>query len=209
MSEIDKKAAKVVFTKVDNVGQIGEDGEEIVRWERWQKKRLFVRELAGKYEEIYKELYAQPRIIPSRDAPIKGGPQVFGQKNINPMSARIIQAFETHLEYFTPGGYGQRHYHTNSAVFYILQGKGKDIHNGYSYPWKAGDCAIVENSCVHQHVNTDFSNPAMILVIKAKPTFGFNHMTIQKNIVFPPEGEVPGWEGWTPKGYGEYPPMVL
>lgn len=45
------------------------EGEEEVKWERWQKKRIFVRELSGKYEEIYKELYAQPRIIKSKDCP--------------------------------------------------------------------------------------------------------------------------------------------
>ena len=185
------------------------EGEEEVKWERWQKKRIFVRELSGKYEEIYKELYAQPRIIKSKDCPVKGGPILFGQKNINPQNSRIIQAFETHIETFAPSGYGQRHYHINSAVFYILHGRGHDVHNGFHYPWKAGDAAIVENSCVHQHFNDDPENYATILVIKAKPTFGFNHMMIQKNIVYPPVEPRPGFENFRPVVRGEYAPLEI
>ncbi|WP_434510816.1 cupin domain-containing protein [Desulfitobacterium sp. AusDCA] len=184
-------------------------GEEEVKWERWQKKRIFVRELAGKYGEIYKELYAQPRIYKSKGCPVKGGPVLFGQKTINPQIAKIIQAFEMHIETLAPGGHGQRHYHVNSAVFFILEGKGYDIHNGYRFDWEAGDAAIVENSCVHQHFNADPKKPATILVIKAKPTFGFNHMMIQKNIVYPPDKANPGFEDFKPAGHGQYPAINL
>jgi len=194
---------------VDEKQQTTGAGEEEVKWERWQKKRIFVRELSGKYGDLYKELYAQPRVIKSKDCPTKGGPVLFGQKTINPQIAKIIQAFETHIETLAPGGYGQRHYHVNSAVFYILQGKGHDVHNGYRIDWEAGDAAIVENSCVHQHFNDDPDNPATILVIKAKPTFGFNHMMIQKNVVYPPTEARPGFENFKPAGYGEYPPLNL
>jgi mannose-6-phosphate isomerase-like protein (cupin superfamily) len=193
----------------DQAVQATEGEEEEVRWERWQKKRIFVRELSGKYEEIYKDLYAQPRVIKTRDVPYKGGPILFGNKTVNPANQRIIQAFESHIDTFAPGGYGQRHYHINSAVFYILNGRGHDVHNGYSYPWKAGDAAIVENSCVHQHFNDDPDNYATILVIKPKPTFGFNHLMIQKNIVYPPIEPRPGYEDFRPPEKGEYAPLSL
>jgi len=182
-------------------------GEEEVKWERWQKKRIFVRELSGVYGDLYKDLYAQPRIYKSKDTPTKGGPMLFGQKNINPQVAKIIQAFESHIETLSPGAWGQRHYHVNSAVFFILQGKGYDVHNGYRVDWEAGDSAIVENSCVHQHFNADPEKPATMLVFKAKPTFGFNNMTIQKNIVYPPTVANPGFEDFKPVGYGEYSPL--
>ena len=29
-------------------------------WDRWQKKRIFVRALEGTYGEVYKSLYASP-----------------------------------------------------------------------------------------------------------------------------------------------------
>ncbi len=38
----------------------GSDGEVV--WERWSKKRVFVRALEGTYGELVAELFSQPRI---------------------------------------------------------------------------------------------------------------------------------------------------
>lgn len=181
------------------------DGEGEVKWERWQKKRTFVRALEGKYSEIWKELLQQPRIIHSADIPYKGGPRLFGSKAINPQNSRILQAFETHIESLGPGSFGQRHGHVNSAVFFILEGRGHDVHNGVHYPWAAGDAAIVENSCVHQHINDDPDHEARILVIKAKPSFIFMHMHFQQNVIYPPTDPIPGHEDFIPDPHGTYP----
>ena len=125
--------------------------EETVIWERWQKKRTFVRALEGTYGELVHELFSQPRVYRSKDLKWKGGPQNFGKKVINPGSAKVAQSIECHIDCFAPGGYGQRHGHMNSAVFYVLKGKGHDVHDGRRLDWEAGDALIVENACVHQH----------------------------------------------------------
>ncbi len=39
-------------------------GEQAV-WERWTKKRTFVRALEGTYGELVKELFSQPRVYKS------------------------------------------------------------------------------------------------------------------------------------------------
>ena len=44
-------------------GEAGHNKEVV--WERWQKKRTFVRALEGTYGEVYKELFAAPRVYPS------------------------------------------------------------------------------------------------------------------------------------------------
>ena len=98
----------------------------------------------------------------------KGGPQNFGKKVINPGSAKVAQSIECHIDCFAPGGYGQRHGHMNSAVFYILKGKGHDVHDGRSIEWEAGDAMIVENACVHQHLNDDPEDEAIVLVCKGQ-----------------------------------------
>ena len=61
---------------------------------------------------------------------------------------------------YAPGAYGQKHGHLNSAVFYVLKGRGHDIHDGRRIDWKAGDVMIVEYGCVHQHFNDDPDNEA-------------------------------------------------
>jgi hypothetical protein len=54
------------------------------KWERWSKKRTFVRELAGTYSDVYKELLEQPRVYSSRNHPWKGGPALFGKHVVRP-----------------------------------------------------------------------------------------------------------------------------
>ncbi len=168
-------------------------------WERWQKKRIFVREVSGKYAEAYRELLDQPRVYKSKDKPFKGGPTLFGKKMINPQNVSIAQAIETHLEVLAPGQYGQRHGHMNSAVFYILSGKGYDVHDGVRQDWEAGDVCIVENGCVHQHFCADPEQPARILVMKAKPLFIFFNLMFQKVVDYPPTEPPPGLENWKPE----------
>ena len=47
--------------------QTGHNRERPVVWERWQKKRTFVRALEGTYSHLTKELLEQPRVLRARD----------------------------------------------------------------------------------------------------------------------------------------------
>lgn len=178
---------------------MAEDPNEQVKWERWQKKRIFVREVSGKYGETYRQLLEQPRVYKSRAMPFKGGPTKFGKNVVNPQSAAVAQAIETHIDVLAPGSYGQRHGHMNSAVFYILEGIGHDVHDGKRIDWEAGDAAIVENGCVHQHFNDDPKHEARIVIFKAKPLFLFFHLLFQRNVEYPPSKPMPGWEDFKPE----------
>src|SRR5262249_25062201 len=69
--------------------------EQPVVWERWQKKRTFVRALEGTYSHLTKELLEAPRIIRSKDIPWKGGPNLYGKHPIAPgAAAKITQSIE-------------------------------------------------------------------------------------------------------------------
>ena len=134
-----------------NSGNTDDAGKVV--WERWTRKRTFVRALEGTYGELKEELYKQPRVYKTSDLDWKGGPHNFGKKVINPQANRIAQSIEAHIDAFAPHGYGQTHGHMNSAVFFVLKGKGHDIHDGRRMDWEAGDALIVENACVHQHLS--------------------------------------------------------
>jgi len=180
-------------------GGIGHNSEKTdkVVWERWTRKRTFVRALEGNYSEMKEELYKQPRVYKTRDMKWKGGPHNFGKKVINPQANKIAQSIEAHVDAFAPHGYGQTHGHMNSAVFFVLKGKGHDIHDGRRMDWEAGDALIVENACVHQHLN-DSDDESIVLVLKAKPLFLFMHMIFQEMVEFPPTEPVPGHEDYHP-----------
>src|SRR5690349_17354564 len=172
--------------------------EEVV-WERWTKKRTFVRALEGTYGELTRELFTQPRVYSSTDWKWKGGPQNYGKKIINPQSVKVAQSIEAHVDAYAPGGFGQKHGHMNSAVFFVLKGKGHDVHDGRRIDWEAGDALIVENACVHQHFNDDPTEDAVVLIMKAKPLFLFMHMLFQKVVAYPPKEPAPGQEGFEPR----------
>ena len=55
---------------------------------------------------------------------------------------------------YAPGGYGQKHGHMNSAVFFVLKGKGTTFMMAAGLTGKP-ETLIVENGCVHQHFNDD------------------------------------------------------
>ncbi len=169
------------------------------KFELWQKKRIFVREVSGKYAEAYRQLLEQPRVIKSKSFPFKDGPARFSKMIFNPQNLALAQAIEMHIDVIAPGSYGQKHGHMNSAIFYILNGKGYDVHDGVRYDWEAGDACIVENGCVHQHFNADPNHEARALIIKAKPLFLFFHLLFQKNVALPPTEPRPGFENWKPE----------
>ena len=109
-----------------------EDADEIKhgKWERWAKKRTFVRALEGTYSHLYKKLLEEPRVYSSKDHPWKGGPAMYGKHVISPQAVNIVQSIESHIECYAPLNAGQKHGHLNSAVFYVLKGHGHDVHDG-------------------------------------------------------------------------------
>lgn len=162
------------------------------------KRRVFVREVAGAYSEIYKQLSERPRVFSQSDAAFRGGPQHWVKGVINPGRNEATQLFECHIDVYAPGARGQRHAHMNSAMFYILEGEGYDVHDGKRYDWKAGDVCIVEPGCVHQHFNASATEPARMLVMKSKPLFIFAGLMHQRTVVPEPTEPVPGYENYDP-----------
>jgi gentisate 1,2-dioxygenase len=177
-------------------GEPGHNEKEMV-WARWQKKRTFVRALEGTYGELVSELFTQPRVYRTEDTKWKGGPVLFSKTPINPGHSRVTQAIECHLNIIAPHGEGQKHGHMNSAVLFILRGKGHDVHEGRRMDYEAGDAVIVENACVHQHFN-DGDEEMVVITMKAKPLFLFMHLIFQKVVDYPPKTPVPGHEDYAP-----------
>ena len=154
-----------------------------------------MRALEGTYGEVYKSLYDQPRVYPGTAFPWKGGPQFWAKAAINPGSVQIAQSIECHINVLAPHAISQKHGHMNSAVLYILTGFGRDVHDRESHDYQAGDACIVQNGCVHQHINLG-DDHQLALVMKAKPLFLFMHMLFQKVVDYPPPTPAPGGEGY-------------
>jgi quercetin dioxygenase-like cupin family protein len=131
-------------------------------------------------KEELRRLRAQPRVIKTAELPWKGGPAQYNRNIVTPASG-ITQSLYIHMKEFAPGGASQTHGHQNEALFYVLDGRGYDIHDGVKEEWEEGDVAIVPpGGIVHQHVNGDTRRPARVLIIKTKPLYMFLQTIFQK-----------------------------
>src|SRR6267378_4221041 len=162
-----------------------------------KKDRIFVRALQGQYSlrEELTRLRAMPRVRKGKELRFVDGPQTYSRHYVEPKDG-ITQMFHLHLEEYAPGGRSQKHGHVNEAAFYILDGKGYEVHDGVRYDWQAGDVAIVHNNCVHQHFNASPDKPARALVIKTKPMYMFMNLLFQQLVEPRPAEPAPGAEGY-------------
>ncbi len=80
----------------------------------------------------------------------------------------LTQTLQVHFVELLPGGSNRGHGHQNEAHFYIIEGKGYEIHDGKRYEWEKDDLVIVHADSVHKHHNASTTERALALVIKAK-----------------------------------------
>ena len=170
-----------------------------------QRKKLFVRGLSSYTYSLRRELERLrkvPRVIKGKDLKLYWGPQYFNVDILTPKK-KISQVLFAHYVVLAPGGRSQKHGHMNEAMFYILDGKGHEIHDGVRYDWEAGDVVVVENSCVHQHFNDDPKRPARAIIIKSKPLYLFMNMVMQEMVEDQPREPVLGHEDFEPTYFPE------
>lgn len=169
------------------------------------RKRLFVRGLeSGSYSLRWElnRLRKVPRVIKGKDVKLHLGPQYFNANILSP-SDGTSQVLFAHYVVLAPGGRSQKHGHMNEAMFYILDGKGYDIHDGVRYDWEAGDIVVVNNACVHQHFNADPDRPARAIIIKSKPLLLFMNMVMQEEVERQPKTPVEGHDYYEPTFFPE------
>lgn len=169
-----------------------------------KKDRVFVRGIQGAYnlQEELDRLRSGQRVFKGKEIKFNDGPQAYSKHYIEPIDG-VTQTFHIHIEEYGPGATSQKHGHVNEAAFYILDGKGYEVHDSIRYDWQAGDVAIVHNNCVHQHFNADKYKPARALVIKTKPMYMFMNMLFQKQVIPRPTEPTPEGIGFKPREEGD------
>jgi quercetin dioxygenase-like cupin family protein len=80
----------------------------------------------------------------------------------------LTQTLQVHFVELPPGKSNHGHGHQNEAVFYILEGRGYEIHDDRRYDWERGDLVVAHTDSVHRHFNASDTERAVALVMKAK-----------------------------------------
>jgi quercetin dioxygenase-like cupin family protein len=83
----------------------------------------------------------------------------------------LTQTLQVHFVELKAGGSNHGHGHQNEATFYILEGRGYEIHDGKRYDWEKDDFVVVHTDSVHRHFNASKTERALALVVKAKATW--------------------------------------
>jgi quercetin dioxygenase-like cupin family protein len=114
----------------------------------------------------------------------------------------LTQTLQVHFVELPAESSNRGHGHQNEAAFYILEGRGYEIHDDQRYDWKQGDLVFVHTDSVHRHFNP-YGEKAVALVMKAKCTWMFMGLIQQGRggpIDRPDEfGEREDWSRiWTP-----------
>lgn len=172
-------------------------------------KKLYFRGLSSPTFNLRKELTRLkkvPRVIKGKSLNFMGGPQFFSAYILTPKK-RATQVLFARCTVIAPGGRSQKHGHMNEAIFYILDGKGHEIHDGVRYDWEAGDIVVVENACVHQHFNDDPDRPARAIIIHPMPLYLFMNMVMQDDVEPQPNNPVPGHDDFEPTYFPDIGPQ--
>lgn len=114
----------------------------------------------------------------------------------------LTQTLQVHFVQLPPNSSNHGHGHQNEAAFYILEGRGYEIHDDQRYDWEKDDLVIVHTDSVHRHFNP-YDEQATALVMKAKSTWMYLGLIQQgrSGPVAEPErfGERVDWSQiWTP-----------
>ena len=84
----------------------------------------------------------------------------------------LTQTIQVHFVELPPQSSNHGHGHQNEAAFYILEGRGYEIHDDQRYDWSTDDLVFVHTDSVHRHFNP-YDEKALALVVKAKCTWMF------------------------------------
>ena len=81
----------------------------------------------------------------------------------------LTQTIQVHFVELPGQSSNHGHGHQNEAAFYILEGRGYEIHDDQRYDWAKDDLVYVHTDSVHRHFNP-YDEKALALVVKAKCT---------------------------------------
>jgi mannose-6-phosphate isomerase-like protein (cupin superfamily) len=91
-----------------------------------------------------------------------------------------VKAIDVHLQDIAGGSRSGKQWQMADEVFYVLEGKGYDLHwdvdvditdkyyariakQPSRWDWRAGDLVYIPQNCVHQHFNADPAKPVRLI----------------------------------------------
>jgi mannose-6-phosphate isomerase-like protein (cupin superfamily) len=120
------------------------------------------------------------KVIKRDDMPVEDSPHGLLTHIMNEDLNARFYSVDAYIQELLPGASSGKHRHVAEECVYILEGKGFDLHwdpevelsdrYHWSWPkepkrfdWEKGDCIYIPPNTIHQHFNSDESNPARFI----------------------------------------------
>lgn len=135
----------------------------------------------------------RPSVVKAEDMPWENSPQGRIKHVVNETMNTRECCIDAYIQVLQPGGSSGKHRHMAEEIFYVLEGKGYDLHwdmqfdckdefiwswesEPKRFDWQEEDIVYVPPYAIHQHFNADKEKPARFIsasnrIIKA---MGFN-----------------------------------
>jgi len=154
--------------------------EESKRANHGQATADFYKAALTESAEFRKEYKKRKGIVKSSEMPWEDSPQGRIKHVINEKMDTRECALDLYQQFLPPGGASGKHRHIAEEVFFVLQGKGYDLHwdvkfectdeyhwdwetEPKRYEWEEGDFVYIPPYTAHQHFNADPSKPARFI----------------------------------------------
>jgi gentisate 1,2-dioxygenase/1-hydroxy-2-naphthoate dioxygenase len=108
--------------------------------------------------------------------PVTGGP--------------TLPTIDCFAQMLRPGLHTERHRHTSSAVYYVVEGEGTTLVGDEELEWSVGDSFVVPNWMWHAHVNRSSDTPAVLFSATDAPVL--EALGMYREEPYPSFGIAPG-----------------
>lgn len=130
---------------------------------------------------MFREEYERRKVvIKGSEMPWEKSPQGWIKHVVNEEMFSREFALEMYMQLLEPGKRSGRHRHMAEEVFYVLEGRGYDLHwdvepdinvkyeyrwakDPQRFDWEEGDFVYIPPYTMHQHFNADPNRPARII----------------------------------------------
>ena len=119
-------------------------------------------------------------VIKAQDMPWEDSPQGRIKHVINEKMDTMECALDIYQQFLAPGGASGKHRHMSEELFFVLEGKGYDLHwdvkfecedqfswdcekDPKRFEWEEGDFVYIPPYTTHQHFNADPEKPARFI----------------------------------------------
>jgi quercetin dioxygenase-like cupin family protein len=172
--------------------------KEVERYSKGDLKARFWDEGLREAEEKEKEILSMRKVIKAEDMPWEMSRDGKLKHIAHEKMSTRLQTLNVYLQEILPGSRTGKHRHFSEELFYVLEGKGYDIHFDPEFPvkeekyvwgiqkeekrfnWEEGDLVYIPVMVAHQHFNLDSAKPARIIVSNSRLLKHMGHPLIEQ-----------------------------